>query len=115
MIVKPVIIQGTVQNSQNATNVKHAENIKPAVEQANLAATTQKEVKMKSENVIRKDNINKEQKKFDAKEKGSNEYVKVKVKVKKRLNDEGEEKDRDNEQVNEQIKVKSKSGFDMKI
>lgn len=111
MIVKPVIIQGTVQNSQNATNVKHAENIKPAVEQANLAATTQKEVKMKSENVIRKDNINKEQKKFDAKEKGSNEYVKVKVKEKKRVDDEGEQKD----QNKVQVKVKSKSGFDMKI
>ena len=34
MIVRPVVIQGTVQNSQNMTSIKHAENTKPAVEQA---------------------------------------------------------------------------------
>ncbi|MBQ2982336.1 MAG: hypothetical protein IJD58_09510 [Lachnospiraceae bacterium] len=107
MIVKPVVIQGTVQNSQNMTSIKHAENTKPYVEQANIAATTHKEVQHKSENVIRKDNINKEQKKFDAKDKGANEYVSVKVK--KKVNDKGEES------VEEQVLVKSQGGFDIKI
>lgn len=107
MIVKPVVIQGTVQNSQNMTSIKHAENIKPSVEQANIAATTQKEVQHKSENVIHKENINKEQKKFDAKDKGSNEYVSVKVK--KKINDKGETV------AEEQVLVKSQGGFDIKI
>ena len=106
MIVRPVVMQGTVQNSQNVTSMKHAEDIKPSVEQANIAATTQKEVQQKSENVIRKDNINKEQQKFDAKEKGSNEYVSVKVKKKtKDITDVEEEK----------VIVKSQGGFDIKI
>ena len=107
MIVRPVVLQGTVQNSQNVTGMKHAENIKPAVEQANIAATTQKEIQHKSENVIRKENINKEQQKFDAKEKGSNEYVSVKVKKKV--------KTIANDVVDEKVIVKSQSGFDIKI
>lgn len=106
MIVRPVVLQGTVQNSQNVTGMKHAENIRPSVEQANIAATTQKEIQHKSENVIRKENINKEQQKFDAKEKGSNEYVSVKVKKKaKTVTDDEEEK----------VIVKNQSGFDIKI
>lgn len=108
MIVRPVVLQGTVQNSQNVTEMKHAENIKPSVEQANIAATTQKEIQHKAENVIRKENINKEQKKFDAKEKGSNEYVTVKIK--KRLKD-----DLDDSNGEEKVIVKSQSGFDIKI
>ena len=106
MIVRPVVLQGTVQNSQNVTGIKHAEDIKPSVEQANIAATTQKEVQQKAENVIRKENINKEQQKFDAKEKGSNEYVSVKVKKKvKTVTTDDEEK----------VIVKNQSGFDIKI
>lgn len=106
MIVRPVVLQGTVQNSQNVTGMKHAENIKPSVEQANIAATTQKEIQHKSENVIRKENVNKEQQKFDAKEKGSNEYVSVKVKKKAKTVTADEE---------EKVIVKSQSGFDIKI
>lgn len=106
MIVRPVVLQGTVQNSQNVTGMKHAENIKPSVEQANIAATTQKEIQHKSENVIRKENVNKEQQKFDAKEKGSNEYVKVKVKKKAKAVTVDEE---------EKVIVKNQSGFDIKI
>lgn len=109
MIVRPVVMQGTVQNSQNMTGIKHAENIKPSVEQANIAVTTQKEVQQKSENVIRKENINKEQQKFDAKEKGSNEYVKVKVK--KKVSDNTA----DDANAEEKVLVKSHGGFDMKI
>ena len=107
MIVRPVVMQGTVQNSQNVTGMKHAENIKPSVEQANIAATTQKEIQHKSENVIRKENINKEQQKFDAKEKGSNEYVSVKVKKKV--------KDTTTNTEEEKVIVKNQSGFDIKI
>jgi len=109
MIVRPVVIQGTVQNSQNMTSIKHGEDAKPMVEQANIAATTQKEVQQKSENVIRKDDVANGKEKFDAKEKGKNEYYSVKVKKKKdetmniASNDEGK------------VIVKSTGSFDMKI
>lgn len=106
MIVRPVVIQGTVQNSQNMTSVKHGEDVKPMVEQANIAVSTQKEVKLKSENVIKKDDVDKGNEKFDAKEKGKNEYYSVKVKKKKQdtaNNAEGS------------VFVKSTGSFDVKI
>ena len=105
MIVRPVVIQGTVQNSQNMTSVKHGEDTKPMVQQANIAVSTQKEVQQKSENVIRKDDVEKDNEKFDAKEKGKNEYYSVKVKKKKNdiPDDEGK------------VVVKNKGSFDVKI
>ena len=106
MIVRPVVIQGTVQNSQNMTSVKHGEDAKPMVEQANIAVSNQKEVQQKSENVIRKDDIDKGNEKFDAKEKGKNEYYSVKVKKKKGgTGDNSEGK----------VIVKSTGSFDVKI
>lgn len=105
MIVRPVVMQGTVQNSQNMTSIKHGEDVKPAVEQANIAATNQKEVQQKSENVIRKDGVDKNNEKFDAKEKGKNEYYSVKVKKKKKENIQSEEK----------VLLKSSGMFDIKI
>lgn len=105
MIVRPVVLQGTVQNSQNMTSVKHGEDAKPMVQQANIAVSTQKEVQQKSENVIRKDDVDKGNEKFDAKEKGKNEYYSVKVKKKKNdvSGDEGK------------VVVKNKGSFDVKI
>lgn len=106
MIVRPVVIQGTVQNSQNMTSVKHGENAKPMVEQANIAVSTQKEVKLKSENVIKKDDVDKGNEKFDAKEKGKNEYYSVKVKKKKQDMSSNTECS---------VMVKGMSSFDVKI
>ena len=105
MIVRPVVLQGTVQNSQNMTSVKHGEDAKPMVQQANVAVSTQKEVKQKSENVIRKDDVDKGNEKFDAKEKGKNEYYSVKVKKKK--NDDSSDDGK--------VAVKNTGTFDVKI
>ena len=106
MIVRPVVIQGTVQNSQNMTSVKHGEDVKPMVEQSNMAVSTQKEVQQKAENVIKKDDVNQGKEKFDAKEKGKNEYYSVKVKKKKQsTGDSGDGT----------VIVKNKGSFDVKI
>lgn len=105
MIVRPVVIQGTVQNSQNMTSVKHGEDVKPMVEQANIAVSNQKEVQHKSEIVIRREDVDMGKEKFDAKEKGKNEYYSVKVKKKKNTNG--------NKEGN--VAVKSAGSFDVKI
>lgn len=106
MIVRPVILQGTVQNSQNMTGIKHGEDVKPMVSQANLAASNVKEVQQKSENVLRKDDVDRHNEKFDAKEKGKNEYYSVKVKKKKNQDDN----DSDGKVI-----LKSSGNFDVKI
>ena len=67
--------------------------------------STQKEVKQQSENVIRKDDVNKGNEKFDAKEKGKNEYYSVKTKKKKNTSYSGEGK----------ATVSGTSSFDVKI
>ncbi|MBQ2744186.1 MAG: hypothetical protein IJF37_01015 [Lachnospiraceae bacterium] len=105
MIVRPVVIQGTVQNSQNMTAVKHGEDAKPMVDQANIAVSNQKEVQLKSVNVIRKDDVDMGKEKFDAKEKGKNEYYSVKVKKKRKANDSEEGT----------VAIKSTGSFDVKI
>ncbi len=106
MIVRPVVLQGTVQNSQNMTNVKHNQDVKPAVEQANIATTNNKEVQQKAEVVIKREDVNQGHEKHDAKEKGKNEYFSVKVKK----TGKGAELADD-----ERIIVKSTGSFDMKI
>lgn len=106
MIVRPVVLQGTVQNSQNMTNVKHSEDVKPMVEQANITATNTKEVKQKAEVVTKREDINQGHEKHDAKEKGKNEYFSVKVKK----NNTGSQTD-----AKERVLVKSSGSFDVKI
>ncbi len=106
MIVRPVVLQGTVQNSQNMTSVKHNEDAKPMVEQANITATNTKEVQQKTEVVTKREDINQGHEKHDAKEKGKNEYFSVKVKK----NNNGTQAD-----GQERVLVKSSSGFDVKI
>lgn len=106
MIVRPVVMQGTVQNSQNMTNVKHSEDVKPMVQQANISATNTKEVQQKTEVVTKREDINQGHEKHDAKEKGKNEYFSVKVKK----NGKGAVLDGD-----ERVIVKSSGSFDIKI
>ena len=106
MIVRPVVLQGTVQNSQNMTTVKHSEDVKPMVEQANITATNTKEVQQKSEMVTKREDINQGHEKHDAKEKGKNEYFSVKVKK----NSNGATVDGE-----ERVIVKSAGSFDVKI
>lgn len=106
MIVRPVVIQGTVQNSQNMTSVKHSEDVKPMVEQANIATTNTKEVQQKAEVVIKREDVNQGHEKHDAKEKGKNEYFSVKVKK----TGKGASVNED-----ERIIVKSSGSFDVKI
>ena len=106
MIVRPVVLQGTVQNSQNMTNVKHSEDVRPMATQANITATNTKEIQQKAEMVTKREDINQGHEKHDAKEKGKNEYFSVKVKKHGNKNVlDGEEK----------VIVKSAGSFDVKI
>ena len=106
MIVRPVVLQGTVQNSQNMTNVKHNQDVKPMVEQANIATTNTKDVQQKAEVVVKREDVSQGHEKHDAKEKGKNEYFSVKVKK----TGKGATMSED-----ERVIVKGTGSFDMKI
>lgn len=83
MIVRPVDMQGMVQRSQDVTNIKTQEDAKYNTDQNNLMTTHIKELQHKQENVIRKEDVDMHEEKYDAKEKGKNEYYSNKNKKKK--------------------------------
>lgn len=73
-LIRPVEFSGMIQRTQDVSTIKQNEDVKPQFEHAIVQQRTQKEAISKHESVIKKDNADKNQKKFDAKEKGSNEY-----------------------------------------
>lgn len=86
-------------------SMRHHEDTRGMVEQANIQSQNDNEVEIRLTNVHESDDANNNQKKFDAKEKGSNEYSG------NRGNGKKQEKPK-----NPDGSVKPKySGFDIKI
>lgn len=67
-------MSGAMSRLQDFAIMKQNEDMKGQVDQTNFAAQFHKEVDNKSNTVEKADAAANEQKKFDAKEKGSNEY-----------------------------------------
>lgn len=84
------------------------EETRPAVEQGNMMDRFEQQVESKLTNVHQSDNADNRQKKFDAREKGSNEYTGNGGRGKKGSKDK--EKDSDG-----MVRPKIVSGFDAKI
>ncbi len=108
MSVHPVHFNGMIQNTQDVSTLRHQEDHKPAVEQQNIQIQKEQKDQSQAQEVQKKENADNDQKKFDAKEKGSNEYVDQRKKNKKdkagRLSD-GSVK----------LKMTMSGGFDIKI
>lgn len=85
------------------TSIRHQEETKGMVQQGNIQQQLEKSVEVKLNNVRESDDANYNQKKFDAKEKGSNEYS----------GDGGQGKKKKDETDGRVIP--KYSGFDMKI
>lgn len=93
----------TVARSQDYTAIKHNDDTKPFVQQTALGQQLQKDVEQKTRQVRESDNSDWQNKKFDAKEKGQNEYA----------GDGGAKKEK--EKSRERVVLKGHQGFDMKI
>ena len=84
MAVRPVDIV-SMQRMADVSQIKQNENNKPMNDQVNFQNQLAKEVQQTSEQVVRKADIENQNQKYDAKEKGKNEYQHDgKVKVKKK-------------------------------
>lgn len=103
MLVKPVVMNGMVQRSHDMSQIKQGEHIKGFVDQTNIQAAEQKANQVKHETVIKKDDVDKEQKKYDAKEKGNGEFFDNRKKKQDKKENEGK------------VILKNTSGFDVKI
>ena len=64
----------SITRAQDYTTIKHNEDNKSVVQQANIGQQIKKDVDQRGREVRSSDNSDWSNKKFDAKEKGSNEY-----------------------------------------
>lgn len=107
MSVRPVDFNGMMQNQQNVSNVKHSEDQKPILQQQQAFATVAKHEEAAARQVVNKDDLNREDYRFDARDGSKNEYQnnqkKKKVKQKEKMEDG-------------HVRIKGMSGgFDMTI
>ena len=106
MIGRTVALQATMQRSGDEATVKHNEANKSLVNQMNAQNVNQKDVMRRNTEVVKKENADYNNEKFDAKEKGKGEYIINKQKKKKKEEDEEDGR----------VIIKNGgAGFDMKI
>lgn len=104
MQIRPFDINATLSRSQDVTQIKHQEEIKPSVDQSHFQNTFQKEVEHNLRSVTPSEKGEKEETKYDAKEKGQGQqYTKE------------QEKKKHQEKQTEKEKIKMHQGFDIRI
>lgn len=74
MGIGPIELQGAISRTTDFATIRHNEENKAVVDQANVVTNAQKQEEEKSTTVTRSDETSNYQRKFDAKEKGDNEY-----------------------------------------
>lgn len=104
MSIRPVEFSGVVQRSQDISTVKQNEDNKSMLQQQNVQTQFAKDTAHHMQQVTHANDSDNPKKKFDAREKGSNEYEDRRNKKKK-----AEEKN------SGKVSVKTTGGFDMKI
>ena len=73
-MIRPVENQGVIQRAQDISQIKHNENMKPQHDQNNIYTHIQKEAVHNREQVVKYNNSDGKENKFDAKEKGNGMY-----------------------------------------
>lgn len=104
MAISPMMFNGSVTRMQDVTQVKHNEDMKGMVDQTNFQNTFHKQIDHKLNQVHHSDNAENRQKKFDAKDKGDNEY-----------SGDGGKKRKQDKDSDGKVIAKTYSGFDMKV
>lgn len=94
----------TISRSQDYTTIKQNQDNKVVVDQGNFEQQLNKNVEQLTREVHSSDNSDWQNKKFDAKEKGSNEYS----------GNGGKQRRKEEKQIEKVVKKKPQS-FDMKI
>lgn len=104
MAIGPIELQGTIARSQDIYSIKQNEDQKGVINQSNFQTQFSKEVNERPHQVNKSDDADFLNKKFDAKEKGSNQYS----------GDGGKKKKSKEEEVG-RVVVKGWNRFDVKI
>ena len=107
MSIRPVDFNGMMQNQQNVSNVKQNEDQKPILQQQQAFQTVTKQEEAAARQVVNKENLDKEEYKFDARDGSKNEYQ----------NNQRKKKEKQKEKMEDgHVRIKGMSGgFDMTI
>ncbi|HKM05151.1 MAG TPA: hypothetical protein VJZ04_11305 [Lachnospiraceae bacterium] len=105
MAISPIVLNGMIPGTQDYTTLKHNEINKAHVDQANFHQQFEKEVDSKLKQVHQKDNAEKDNRKFDARDKGNNEYS----------GDGGKKKKKEELVQDGKMVIKSNSHFDIQV
>ena len=107
MSVRPVDFNGMMQNQQNVSSVKQNEDQRPLLQQQQAYQTVTKQEEAGARQVVNKENLDKEEYKFDARDGSKNEYQ----------NNQRKKKEKQKEKMEDgHVRIKGMSGgFDMTI
>lgn len=106
MSIHPVDFNGMIQRTQDIGTVKHQEDMKPLIDQQNIQVEVKREEFRKSEQVQKKSDLEREEERYDAKEKGNGQRYQP---------NHGNRREREEERSDGKVTVKKYQGFDMKI
>ena len=107
MSIRPVDFNGMMQNQQNVSNVKQKEDQKPILQQQQAFQAVMKQEEASARQVVNKENLDKEEYKFDARDGSKNEYQNQRKKQKAKQKEKMEDG---------HVRIKGMSGgFDMTV
>jgi len=95
----------TISRAQDYTTIKHNEDAKAFVDQTNIGQQTNRTVEQRATTVVNSQNPEWQNKRQDARDKGSNEY----------FGDGGRKRDKNKNEETDRVVIKGRGGFDMKI
>lgn len=88
MSIRPIDFSGMVQRTQDVSTLKQNADNKPAFDQQMISVKMQKDTQHSSKQVTHGEDAQNHQKKYDARDKGSNEYVADRRRKEKKENKE---------------------------
>lgn len=111
MTIRPVVLNGMIQRTQDIGNIKQQEDNKPVVQQQNISIQHEKREDALAHQVQNTEEKENQGYRYDAKEKGNNQYEGNGSKKRKRRKESEEELNMDGKVI-----LKSYgSSFDIKI
>lgn len=106
MAISPIELNGTIQRTQDMSVLKQNEDNKATLDQSNFQQRFDKEISEQFSKVRNTSETRNEEKKMDARDKGSNEYT----------GDGGKKRDKNNPLFEGKVVTKGEGGiFDVKI
>ncbi len=101
MSIRPIDVM-TMQQINEVTQIRQNETLRPVAQQMTIAKDIQKDVDTRLEQVTQKDDVDKKERKFDAKDKSDNEYY-------------GQRKKKEKQDGRVTVKTPGSGSFDMKV